>query len=64
MTQELDQFKVFREFDFTDPNGVRCDFYGANGPIASVYCRYLTSVISAEIYLAGNLIEDYPAVGG
>jgi hypothetical protein len=60
MTQELMQQKVFREFDMTDPNGVRCDFYRKEGPIASTYCGYLTSVISVELTLAGYQIEDFP----
>ena len=54
--------KVFREFDMTDPNGVRCDFYTQQGPLASTYCRALTSLISIELVMSGYDIEDYPRV--
>jgi len=62
MTQELMRHKVFREFDLTDPDGVRCDFYREEGPLASTYCKYLTSVISIELTIAGYQIEDFPSV--
>lgn len=55
--------KVFREFDLTDPNGVRCDFYTQQGPLASTYCCSLTSLISIELVLAGYDLEDYPRMG-
>lgn len=52
--------KIMREFDMVDPFGVRCDFYNQEGPIASVYCKTLTMIISAELVMRGYDIEDYP----
>ena len=63
MTNDLQTIpKVFREFDLTDPNGVRCDFYTQQGPVASTYCRALTGLISVELVMSGYDLEDYPRV--
>lgn len=53
--------KVFREFDMTDPNGVRCDFYMQSGPLVSSYDQYMTTLISVELMTLGYQIEDYPS---
>jgi len=63
MTDELDAIpKVFREFDITDPNGPRCDFYMKEGPLASSYDQYFTRMISVQLTLLGYVVEDFPEI--
>ena len=54
--------KVIREWDLTDPQGVRVDFYMDKGPIASSYDQMITTLISIELTILGYQIEDYPQV--
>lgn len=63
MTSNLQETPiVFREFDLTDPNGVRCDFFMESGPLVSSYDRNLTMMISILLVGTGYKIEDFPCV--
>ena len=54
--------KVFREFDPTDSNGLRVDFFTDKGPICSTYDKYITILVTVELLSLGYEVEDFPKV--
>lgn len=55
--------KIFREFDITDRNGLRVDFFTERGLICSAYDQYITILITVGLMALGYEVEDYPEVG-